>query len=73
MKICPFHVIDFALLKTVSLLDKKQELLKIISEVKQVDGKLTAIFHNYSFSSDVRWRGYKELFNLILESADETD
>ena len=73
LKVCPFHVIDFALLKKTSLLDKKQELLKIIKEVKRVDGTFTAIFHNYSFSNDIRWKGYKELFNLILESANEID
>ena len=72
LKVCPFQMIDFALLKIVSLLDKKQELLKIISQVKQVDGTFTPIFHNYTFSYDERWKGYKELFNLILDSADET-
>ena len=71
LKICSFQVIDFALLKTVSLLDKKQQLLRIINEIKQVDGTFTAIFHNYTFSSDERWKGYKELFNLVLESVDE--
>lgn len=72
LKVCPFQMIDFALLKTASLLDKKQELLKIIKEVKKVDGTFTSIFHNYTFSTDERWKGYKELFNLILDSADET-
>ena len=72
LKVCPFQMIDFALLKIVSLLDKKEELLRIIKEVKQVDGTFTAIFHNYTFSSDERWKGYKDLFNLILDSADET-
>ncbi len=73
LKVCPFQMIDFALIKIVSLLDKKQELLKIINEVKKVDGTFTAIFHNYTFSNDEHWKGYKELFNLILESADETN
>lgn len=71
LRICPFQVIDFALLSNSSLLDKKQELSKIINEVKRVRGTFTAIFHNYTFSKDARWRGFKELFNLILESADE--
>ncbi len=73
LRVCPFHLIDFALLKTASLLDKKQELLKIINEVKKVEGTFTPIFHNYTFSYDNRWRGFKELFNLILESQDEVN
>lgn len=72
LRICPFQMIDFALLQKVSLLDKKQELLKLIREIKKVDGTFTYIFHNYTFSKDERWTGYKELFNLILESVDET-
>jgi len=71
LRICPFQVIDFALLKKASLLDKKQELLKIINEIKKVGGTFTPIFHNYTFSNDSRWKGFKELFNLILESEDE--
>ena len=73
LRICPFQMIDFALLQKVSLLDKKQELLKLIREIKKVDGTFTYIFHNYTFSKDERWTGYKELFNLILESVDETN
>ncbi len=73
LRVCPFHLIDFALLKTASLLDKKQELLKMINEVKKVEGTFTPIFHNYTFSYDNRWKGFKELFNLILESQDEVN
>lgn len=73
LRVCPFQLIDFALLKSSSLLDKKQELLKIINEVKKVGGTFTPIFHNYTFSNDTRWKGFKELFNLILESEDEVN
>ncbi|MCB0445021.1 MAG: hypothetical protein KDC68_05105, partial [Gelidibacter sp.] len=59
-------------LKKQSLLDKKQELQRLIDEVKQVNGTFTAVFHNYTFGPDERWKGFKELFSLILESADET-
>lgn len=72
LRIFPFQVMDFALLKTVSLLDKKLELKKIIDQIKLVDGTFTPIFHNYTFSKDERWKGFKELFNLILDSANET-
>ncbi|NMH87768.1 polysaccharide deacetylase family protein [Flavivirga algicola] len=71
LKIYPYHIMDYALLKTYSLLDKKQVLNEIISEVKQVNGIFIPIFHNYTFSAEKKWDGFKELFNIIIESADE--
>jgi len=73
LKICPYHLMDYALLKTKSLLDKKKVLNEIINEVKQVNGEFVPVFHNYTFSDDVLWSGFKELFNIILDSEnDET-
>ncbi len=66
-----FHLMDYALLKHTSLLDKKQSLSRIIKEIKHVNGTFTPVFHNYSFSNDVRWHGFKELFSLILDSTNE--
>ncbi len=66
----PFHVMDYALLKNKSLLDKKETLYRIINEVKRVNGTFTPVFHNYTLNDDERWRGFKELFTLILDSAD---
>ncbi|MBT8273337.1 MAG: polysaccharide deacetylase family protein [Bacteroidia bacterium] len=66
-----FHLMDFALLKHASLLDKKGELLQIIDQIKKVKGTFVPVFHNYSFSGIDQWKGFKELFNIILESTDE--
>lgn len=66
-----FHCIDFALLKMQSYLDKQEELQRIINQVKQVNGTFTPVFHNYSFSDEERWKGFRDLFTLILESAHE--
>ena len=71
LKICPFHLMDFALLKHASLLDKKKALNTIIDEIKSVNGTFVPVFHNYTFSSVPRWNGFKELFNIILDSVDE--
>lgn len=71
LKVCPFHVMDFALLQQASLLDKKKVLKTIIDEVKQVNGEFVPVFHNYTYSSNDRWDGFKELFNIILASTDE--
>jgi hypothetical protein len=71
LKIIPYHVMDYTLLRYKSLLDKKKALNEIINQVKQVNGAFVPIFHNYTFSDDKRWEGFKELFNLILDSAHE--
>jgi len=62
---------DYALLKTKSQLDKKETLQKLIREVKQVNGTFIPVFHNYTFSSEERWSGFKELFSIILNSTNE--
>lgn len=66
-----YHLMDYALLKNKSLLDKKETLFKIINEIKLVKGTFTPVFHNYTFSSEVRWQGFKELFTIILDSTNE--
>lgn len=69
LKIVPYHVMDHALLKYHSLLDKQEALQNIINEVKQVNGLFVPIFHNYTFGDSERWTGFKKLFNIILNSA----
>ena len=71
LKIYPYQLMDFALLKHASFLDKKETLLKAISEVQKVNGLFTFIFHNYAFSSIPRWVDFKSLFNIILDSTNE--
>lgn len=71
LKIVPYHVMDYTLLKHKSLLDKKKVLTEIINEVKQVNGEFVSVFHNYTFTDDERWSGFKDLFNVILDSPNE--
>ncbi|MBP0903431.1 polysaccharide deacetylase family protein [Mariniflexile gromovii] len=68
LKIHSYHVMDYVLLKHQSLLDKTKALNEIISEVRRVNGEFVPVFHNYTFSDIERWKGFKELFNIILES-----
>ncbi len=70
LQINPYHCLDFALLKYQSELDKTEHLQKLIDEVKAVNGTFAAVFHNYTFSDLDRWKGYRSLFNIILESAE---
>ena len=67
-----YQIMDFALLRHKSLLDKQEELERIMDEVKKVNGLFIPVFHNYSFLDEGRWNGFKELFNLVLSSANET-
>lgn len=71
LQVNSFHCIDFALLKKQSLLDKKEELQRLIYQVQKVNGTFTPVFHNYTFSDDPRWKGFRELFKLILDSTNE--
>jgi hypothetical protein len=71
LKIHPFQLMDFVLLKHASFLDKKETLQKAISEVKKVNGRFTFIFHNYAFSPFKRWSDFKSLFNIILDSSND--
>lgn len=71
LQINPFHCVDYALLKRQSLLDKKEDLLKVIREVKNVNGTFVPVFHNYAFSDLDRWKGFRELFRMVLESEHE--
>lgn len=70
LQINPYHCLDFALLKYESELDKTEHLQKLIREVKAVNGTFTPVFHNYTFTNLNRWKGFRSLFNLILESAE---
>lgn len=66
-----FHCIDHALLKKHSFLDKKEELQRLMYQVQQVNGTFTPVFHNYTFGDEEKWKGFRDLFSLILESANE--
>ncbi|OZV66872.1 polysaccharide deacetylase family protein [Winogradskyella aurantia] len=70
LQINPYQCLDFALLKYNSYLDKKEHLEKLMSEIRAVNGTFIPIFHNYTFSDLDRWKDFKPLFNLILESTE---
>jgi hypothetical protein len=70
LQINPYQCLDFALLKYNSYLDKKEHLEKLMSEIRAVNGTFIPVFHNYTFSDLDRWKDFKPLFNLILESTE---
>lgn len=68
LQINPYQCLDAVLLKQRSLLDKTETLQKLIREIKAVNGTFIPIFHNYAFSNTGKWKDFKIVFNLILES-----
>ncbi|MFD1063860.1 polysaccharide deacetylase family protein [Winogradskyella litorisediminis] len=71
LQINTYHCMDFALLKFKSQLDKMQYLQQFIHKIKNVNGTFSPVFHNYTFSDEGIWTGYKEIFNAILDSVDD--
>jgi hypothetical protein len=68
LQINPYHCLDYILLKHQSQLDKREHLERFIAEIKAVNGTFTPVFHNYSLGDHIRWKGFRELFNVILDS-----
>ena len=64
----PYNLMDYSLLKINSFLDKKEKVIQIIDKVKSVNGTFTSVFHNYSFSTEIRWNRFKEIFEIIINS-----
>ena len=64
----PYNLMDYSLLNINSFLDKKEKVIETIDKVKSVNGTFTSIFHNYSFSNDSRWKRFKEIFEIIINS-----
>ena len=71
LQIHPYHCMDISLLKYESQLDKEQNLQRIIEKVKAVNGTFSPVFHNYAFSEQDNWVGFKALFNQVLDSVNE--
>lgn len=68
LKIVPFQALDFAFLKHQSLLDKQQNLKRLINSIKKVNGTFVPIFHNHTFSNQEKWKHFKSLFNIVLDA-----
>ena len=67
----PYNLMDYSLLNINSFLDKKEKVIETINKVKSVNGTFTSIFHNYSFSNDARWKRFKEIFEIIINSKND--
>ena len=67
----PYNLMDYSLLKINSFLDKKEKVIALIEKVKSVNGTFISVFHNYSFSNEIRWNRFKEIFEIIINSKND--
>ncbi len=73
LRLNPFAVMDGTLndymhLTTLDALDIIKEL---IDEVKKVNGTFISLWHNESLSDELRWKGWRKLYEQMLELAVE--
>ena len=64
LKVFPFAFTDKALKIRYGNDRKKikQEILSLIMTVKEFNGLFTSVFHNKTFSKEVRWHGWKDIY-----------
>jgi hypothetical protein len=44
-------------------------ITKLIDEVKAVRGEFITIWHNESFAENDRWKGWRKVYEFILDNA----
>lgn len=66
LKINPFCVLDFVYKKHKNAL---QDICKLIDEVKSVNGIFTIVVHNYTFSENGQWQGWRKRYTTLLDYA----
>jgi len=71
IKIFPFTVMEGTLKDYQNLtIDQSREvILKLMNEVKNVNGNFITIWHNESLSNKERWVGWRKLYTEIVEEA----
>jgi hypothetical protein len=42
---------------------------RLISKVKECKGEFIPVFHNTTFNENGEWKGWKEVFEVIVENA----
>lgn len=68
LKLHPYQFSDTAVRSKIAATERKYVLQAVINQTKRVNGNFVAIFHNYTFGKSQQWKGYKDLFNMVLSS-----
>ncbi len=71
LRIHPFAVMDGTLRDYMNLTpaDALQIIKNLIDEVKAVNGTFISLWHNESLSDELRWKGWRKLYEQMLELA----
>jgi len=73
LRIHPFAVMDGTLNDYMNLTptDAIEQIRKLILEVKKVNGTFISLWHNESLSDQKRWKGWRKVYEELLEMAVE--
>ncbi len=73
LRINPFAVMDGTLkdYQELTPADAIEVIKNLINEVKQVNGTFISLWHNESLSDRLRWKGWREVYEKLLEAAVE--
>lgn len=68
LKIIPISVMDTTLNDYLGYVPNvaKSKIIKLISEVKKVNGTFVLLFHNETLSENKRWKGWNKIYEEIL-------
>ena len=66
LKVNPFCVLDFVYRTHKNAV---HEITKLIDEVKNVNGTFAIVVHNYTFSDNERWKGWRKVYTKVLDYA----
>ncbi len=73
LRIHPFAVMDGTLNDYLKLTpaDAIIKIKKLMNEVKKVNGTFISLWHNESLSDEKRWKGWRKVYETMLETARE--
>ncbi len=73
LRIHPFAVMDGTLNDYLKLTpaDAIIKIKKLMDEVKKVNGTFISLWHNESLSDEKRWKGWRKVYETMLETARE--
>ncbi|MGB0895901.1 MAG: polysaccharide deacetylase family protein [Flavobacteriaceae bacterium] len=66
LKLTPFCALDFIYKAQKNAVN---EISKLIDEVKKVNGTFAIVVHNYTFSDEEDWLGWRKIYTQVLDYA----
>lgn len=71
LRVHPFAVMDATLNLYMKLSpdDAIARVIKLVAEVKKVNGEMIVIWHNETLSDDQQWKGWRRVYESVVEAA----